>query len=90
MLVNCSQEDDELEKVGDFTLLPDGSLQPQNLYLEITKTLKEHSDDLGFVIIRKFFTANGKGVKPIIGRTVCAALASADNILQIPDNATSK
>lgn len=51
-----------LEKVGDYTKLRDGALQPKNLFMAITDMLLENKDDLGLIVLKQFFADGGKKV----------------------------
>ena len=55
VLLENEFEDEGLEKVGDFTKLPDGDLQPKNLYDACQKVLKKNQDNLGVVTFNACF-----------------------------------
>ena len=46
----------ELEKDGDFTKLPNGELQPKNLYDACQKLLRKNKDNLGLIIFNACFS----------------------------------
>ena len=45
----------ELEKVGEFTKLPNGELQPKNLYDACQKVLRKNKDNLGLITFNAGF-----------------------------------
>jgi GTPase SAR1 family protein len=45
----------KLEVAGDQTRLPNGTLQPKNLYLAISSRLRENEDNLALMAYKKFF-----------------------------------
>ena len=49
-------EDEGLEKDGDFTKLPNGELQPKNLYDACQKVLRKNEDNLGLVTFNACFS----------------------------------
>ena len=48
-------EEHELEKDGDFTKLPNGELQPKNLYDACQKVLRKNKDNFGLVTLNACF-----------------------------------
>ncbi len=76
-------EDNELEETEDReqTKLPDGTLQPKNLYLAIVGVMKEANDDLGLMAIKKFFGESlSNKINPIQGLSVPAKNASSESL----------
>ena len=55
VLLENDFEVEELEKVGDFTRLPDGELQPKNLYDASQKVLRKNKDNLGLLTFNACF-----------------------------------
>ena len=49
-------EEEVLEKVGDFTELPNGELQPKNLYEACQDVLRKNKDNLGLVTFNACFS----------------------------------
>ncbi|KAI6660458.1 hypothetical protein LOD99_14043 [Oopsacas minuta] len=49
-------EEEELEKVGDWTLLPDGSKQPLNLFDAMITLMKLSGDEIGVEAVRLIFS----------------------------------
>ena len=61
LLENCHGEDDhDLEISGDYTVLPNGVLQPKNLYEACAKVLKENEDHLGLITLNSIFASPQK------------------------------
>lgn len=65
----------DLDVCGDYTRLPNGVLQPKNLYDACADVLKKSGDDLGLVILNSVFEA-GKKNPPKIGHKTEAKDAS--------------
>ena len=62
MLENAYGEDGyDLEVRGDYTCLPNGELQPKNLYTACGDVLKGNNDNLGLITLNSVFVASGKG-----------------------------
>ena len=71
-------EDNELSATddGEQTKLPDGTLQPKNLFLSIADLLKEHRDDLGLMAVKRFFATSLDEKKiPKLGFSISAKIA---------------
>ena len=66
-----------LKVVGDFTSLPNGVLQPKNLYDACQKLLKKNTDNLGLITLNACFTKLRKK-SPTLGRKTEAKDASKD------------
>ena len=49
VLLENAFEDEGLEKDGDFTTLPNGELQPKNLYDACQSVLRKNQDNLGLI-----------------------------------------
>ncbi len=59
MLENAFGEDGyELEVRGEFTCLPNGELQPKNLYEACAEVLKKNKDPLGLVTLNSVFASS--------------------------------
>ena len=56
VLLENDFEEEELEKVGDFTRLPDGELQPKNLYDACQDVLRKNKDNLCLVTFNACFS----------------------------------
>ena len=56
VLLENEFEKEELEKVGDFTRLPNGELQPKNLYDACENVLRKNNDNLGLITFNACFT----------------------------------
>ena len=56
VLLENDFEEEELEKVGDFTELPNGELQPKNLYDVCQDVLGNNKDNLGLVTFNACFS----------------------------------
>ena len=69
---------EDLDVNGDFTLLPDGTSQPQNLYKECSKVLKDNGDLYGHLIFNEAFSPQKKTIK--IGLTMIAKNAETSNL----------
>ena len=52
--------DHDLEKKGDFTILPDGERQPKNLYNACQKLLERSEDRFGCLVLNAVFTRTKK------------------------------
>lgn len=73
-------EEAELERRTDCTVLPDGTLQPKNLFLAITDLLAMNQDNLGIVTMKEFFAKNGKQVRFDVGYSTHAKDAKAEGL----------
>ena len=51
---------------GDFTRLPNGELQPRNLYLACAKVLSKSKDDLGLITLNSIFVGSTIGDRATI------------------------
>ncbi len=51
---------EDLEVEGDFTRLPDGTLQPKNLFEAMVQVMRDAGDRFGQHCISRFFEQNGK------------------------------
>jgi len=83
VLIENEFEDNGLPKTsdGEQSKLPDGTLQPKNLYLAITEVLKEAKDDLGLMAVKKFFGESlSKHISPKIGSSTLAKIAASENL----------
>ena len=60
VLLENDFEEEELEKDGDFTRLPNGELQPKNLYNACQKVLRKNEDNLGLVTFNACFSKLSK------------------------------
>ena len=58
-------EDHDLEKMGDFTILRDGTLQPKNVFEAMLKLTEQLGDKVGYEAIRLYFASRATN-KPII------------------------
>ena len=76
VLLENNFEDEELEKDGDFTKLPNGELQPKNLYDACEKVLRKNEDNLGLVTFNACFLNVKKN--RIDGHKITAKDASKD------------
>ena len=56
VLLENDFEEEELEKDGDFTRLPNGELQPKNLYDACQNVLRKNEDNLGLVTFNACFS----------------------------------
>ena len=56
VLLENDFEEEELEKVGDFTELPNGELQPKNLYDVCQDVLGNNKDNLGLITFNACFS----------------------------------
>ena len=56
VLLENDFKDEGLEKVGDFTKLPNGELQPKNLYDACQKVLRKNKDNLGLITFNACFS----------------------------------
>ena len=56
VLLENDFEEEELEKVGDFTELPNGELQPKNLYDVCQDVLGNNDDNLGLITFNACFS----------------------------------
>ena len=56
VLLENEFEDHELEKVGDYTKLPNEELQPKNLYDACKNVLRNNNDNLGPITLNACFT----------------------------------
>lgn len=54
------QDEADLERDGDFTRLPNGELQPKNLYNACAKLLEKNSDRFGLMTLNTCFTKTRK------------------------------
>ena len=72
-------DDYDLETQGAWTILPDGVLQPKNLYDAVKDVLKKNRDHFGLLAINRFFLDNGTG-KPFVGLSVAAKDSSKDTL----------
>ena len=54
-------QDCRLERCGDFTVLPNGELQPKNLYLACAEILQKNKDNLGLITLNSNFIKSNKG-----------------------------
>ena len=80
MLENDYGEDGyDLEVYGDYTRLPNGVLQPKNLYLACEEILRQNNDNLGLITLNACFTKQKKK-EPIHGHQVTARDASKDKL----------
>ena len=59
-VVALENDIEDLDLDGDFTLLPDGTRQPQNLYKECSRVLKENGDLYGHLIFNEAFCQTQK------------------------------
>ena len=55
VLIENMYEDCNLEHRGDYTVLPNGELQPQNLYEACVGVLKNNNDSLGLITFNSIF-----------------------------------
>ena len=76
VLLENEFEDEDLEKVGDFTKLPNGELQPKNLYDACQKVLSKNKDNLGLITFNACFS-NVRKIR-IDGHKITAKDASKD------------
>ena len=76
VLLENDFEEEELEKDGDFTRLPNGELQPKNLYNACQKVLTKNEDNLGLVTFNACFS-NARKIR-IGGRNIIVKDASKD------------
>ncbi len=67
-----------LEVSGDYTRLPNGKLQPKNLYEACAEVLKGNNDHLGLITLNSVFAASGKGRTAKFGHTIKAKIARED------------
>jgi predicted GTPase len=63
------EEDYDLEPVDDYTRLPNGVLQPKNLYDACADVLKKNEDHLGLITLNSIFAASTK-VTPKRGHSI--------------------
>ena len=56
VLLENDFEGEGLEKVGDFTKLPNGELQPKNLYDACQRVLRKNKDNLGLITFNACFS----------------------------------
>ena len=59
-VVALENDVEDLNVNGDFTLLPDGTSQPQNLYKECSRVLKDNGDLYGHLIFNEAFSLTQK------------------------------
>ena len=74
VLLENNFEEHELEKSGDFTKLPNGELQPKNLYDACQKVLSKNKDNFGLITFNACFS-NVKKIR-IHGHKITAKDAS--------------
>ena len=77
-VVALENDVEDLDVNGDYTLLPDGTSQPQNLYRECSKVLKDNGDLYGHLIFNEAFSPQKKTIK--IGLTMIAKNAETSNL----------
>ena len=78
ILLENDFEDEELEKVGEYTRLPNGKLQPKNLYDACEHVLRKNNDNLGLITFNACFSKL-KGIRSD-GYKVAAKDASKDSL----------
>ena len=78
VLLENDFEEEELEKVGDFTRLPNGELQPKNLYEACQDVLRKNKDNLGLVTFNACFSKLSSIKKN--GHKIAAKDASKDSL----------
>ncbi|CAB4023086.1 GTP-binding A [Paramuricea clavata] len=61
LIENDNDDEHELEKDGDFTLLPNGEKQPKNLYNACLELLERNKDRFGLMVFNSSFTRAKKG-----------------------------
>ena len=73
-------DDNELQRVNGGSVLPDGTIQPLNLFDVIMKLLQDNRDELGYATIREFYKRSSEGVdfNVEVDRSVEATLAKAE------------
>lgn len=57
----------DLDHINDWTLLPDMTPQPRNLYQTIADLFKDNNDRLGLLILNAFFADKNENVRMSIG-----------------------
>ena len=81
VLENDYGKDGEQLKVdGDFTRLPNGELQPKNLYNACKEVLKANSDHFGLMAFNACFDKPNKNGQPTSGHETKAKNASIDSL----------
>ncbi|CAB4043654.1 GTP-binding A, partial [Paramuricea clavata] len=70
----------DLEEVGEYTRLPNGVLQPKNLYDACADVLKENNDNLGLIILNSIFAPSTKVPRPKDGHKIEAKNAKIDKL----------
>ena len=73
--VENSFDDNDLEVIDQGSLLPDGTLQPQNLFRAIMDQLKDNGDDLGYSTFEQVYIERLTGKQFEIGNSVDAKIA---------------
>ena len=77
LLENKYGEDDaDLEVSGEYTCLPNGELQPENLYDACADVLKKSNDDTGLITLNSIFVAATKHSQNL-GHKIDATIANA-------------
>ena len=84
IVVENLAEEEDLEKVGDWTLLPDGTKQPLNLFEAMIALMKLSGDEIGVEAVRLMFS-QGKNVKISDKRKLGVENGIFTNILSKPD-----
>ena len=62
--VENDYEEYELERFGDWTILRDGTRQPQNVFYGMIEIMSKQQDEIGNETVRIYFTSRGNN-KPI-------------------------
>ena len=76
VILENAYDDCDLEVRGDYTRLPNGELQPKNLYLACAEVLKGNNDNLGLITLNSVFVASGNSRTPKPGHKIEAKIAS--------------
>ena len=63
-------DDEELDKDGDWTLLPDGTKQPLNLFDEMISLMKASGDEIGVEAVRLLFSNTRNKIENFVARKI--------------------
>ena len=82
--IENSIDDYDLDLMDQGSLLPDGTLQPQNLFWVIRDQLKDNGDDLGYLTFEQVYSERMTGKPFLVGNSIDAKIAKdhQDNLDQ--------
>ena len=91
VLIENEHEDRNLERRGDNTVLPNGELQPKNLYEACASVLQTNDDGLGLITLNSIFAEPRKNeYRSITPGHECRAENARHNFLDSEDRAMHK